>query len=71
MYIVDYNPCNPDPCTHGQCVASGGTYTCTCNSGYSGTTCDGKITKIKVYDINKLIKICELGTASMFTNQPP
>jgi hypothetical protein len=42
MYIVDNNPCNPDPCTHGQCVASGETYTCTCNSGYSGTICDGR-----------------------------
>ena len=42
MYSVDYNPCNPDPCNHGQCVASGGTYTCTCNSGYSGTICDGR-----------------------------
>ena len=48
MYILDYNPCDPDPCTYGQCVASGGTYTCTCNTGYTGTTCDGKITKIKV-----------------------
>ena len=71
MYIVDNNPCDPDPCTHGQCVASGRTYRCTCNTGYSGTTCNGKITKIKVYDKNKSIKNCELGKASMFTNQPP
>jgi hypothetical protein len=42
MYIVDYNPCDPDPCIHGQCVTSGETYTCTCNSGYSGTACDGR-----------------------------
>jgi uncharacterized membrane protein len=29
------------------------------------------INKIKVYDKNKLIKNCQLGKASMFTNQPP
>ena len=37
-------PCNPNPCVNGDCLANGGGYTCACNStGYTGDTCETDI----------------------------
>jgi hypothetical protein len=37
--FLDYDPCVPNPCTHGVCTSSSGSVQCSCHSGYSGTTC--------------------------------
>lgn len=35
------DPCNPNPCQNsGTCTASGSSYTCNCQPGWSGTNCD-------------------------------
>jgi hypothetical protein len=39
MCVLDYDPCVPNPCTHGTCTTSTGSVQCSCHSGYSGTTC--------------------------------
>jgi hypothetical protein len=39
MCVLDYDPCNPNPCTHGTCTTSSGSVQCSCHSGYSGATC--------------------------------
>ncbi|HSS78396.1 MAG TPA: calcium-binding EGF-like domain-containing protein, partial [Thermoanaerobaculia bacterium] len=37
------NSCDPNPCVHGTCQPSGSSYTCTCQSGWTGTNCDQDI----------------------------
>ena len=32
--------CSSNPCVHGQCQNSGTSYTCQCNSGFTGTNCN-------------------------------
>lgn len=46
------DPCDPNPCGHGQCQVSGTTYSCQCDAGFmfSGTHCDpGKICATSCY----------------------
>ena len=38
-FIQVQDPCSPNPCVHGQCSQSGSTFSCSCNSGYTGPTC--------------------------------
>ena len=41
---LDVNECSTNPChSNATCTNTGGSYTCACNSGYSGygTTCAG------------------------------
>jgi len=38
------NPCDSNPCEHGQCNDNGdGSYTCSCDPGWAGTNCDIEI----------------------------
>jgi hypothetical protein len=37
------NPCDPNPCEHGQCTPDGEVYTCACSPGYDGTNCDNNV----------------------------
>ena len=48
--IVDIDYCIPGPCVNGDCTDGLLTYTCTCDAGWTGTTCD--IGKIHVNIIN-------------------
>lgn len=32
--------CTPDPCVHGACADTVTGYTCTCSSGWTGSTCN-------------------------------
>ncbi|XP_014678750.1 PREDICTED: fibropellin-3-like, partial [Priapulus caudatus] len=34
------DPCDPDPCENGQCLAKGGAYTCQCDANYVGVNCN-------------------------------
>ena len=34
------NHCQDSPCKHGQCTNSLNGFTCACNRGYKGTTCN-------------------------------
>ncbi|XP_033347146.1 cubilin [Bombus vosnesenskii] len=38
--ISAHSPCASNPCVHGKCTIHGTTYTCICNAGYTGSTCD-------------------------------
>ncbi|XP_031570057.1 fibropellin-1-like isoform X2 [Actinia tenebrosa] len=39
------NPCEQNPCGHnGRCLASGDSYVCVCEPGFSGTTCEVHLT---------------------------
>ncbi|KAI8516421.1 hypothetical protein Bbelb_050020 [Branchiostoma belcheri] len=35
--VVDH--CQPDPCIYGTCISGPDNFTCTCNEGYAGETC--------------------------------
>jgi len=37
---VDVDDCASNPCVHGTCVDGVNSFTCNCDSGYSGTLCD-------------------------------
>ncbi|XP_078682392.1 polycystin-1-like protein 2 [Branchiostoma floridae x Branchiostoma belcheri] len=41
---VDY--CRPDPCVNGTCTSGADNYTCACDEGYEGETCEVPITGI-------------------------
>ena len=77
---TDMNPCEPNPCisienSTGICTATGDTtYSCTCETGYTGSTCntcaDGYFPSggscIKECDTNKCFKTHECsGTSSL------
>lgn len=50
MRFLDIDECTAgtDNCVNGDCVNSQGSYTCSCNPGWSGMLCDtGKITSFK------------------------
>lgn len=49
--IVDTDPCNPDPCSHGRCKRVGTGYRCKCFSGYSGSTCSGNTNWLLNFEI--------------------
>jgi hypothetical protein len=38
--VAGDDPCEPDPCLHGSCEADGASYTCTCETGYRGESCE-------------------------------
>ena len=40
--------CNPDPCQNGACSYDGEGFSCSCDSGFSGSTC-GKYTVFGLY----------------------
>ena len=41
IFISDIDECTSDnPCVHGECNNSQGSYSCVCGSGYNGTNCD-------------------------------
>ena len=40
LYITDVDDCVSDPCTHGVCSDAVNGYTCSCDAGYTGTSCD-------------------------------
>jgi uncharacterized membrane protein len=35
--------CEPNPCENGDCTTSGSSFTCDCDDGWEGVTCDGNI----------------------------
>ena len=40
-YVTAFNPCNPNPCSHGgTCAKTGQGYHCYCSSSYKGKTCN-------------------------------
>ena len=42
------DPCDPDPCVHGNCEADGESFTCNCDDGYEGELCDSGATIIAI-----------------------
>ncbi|CAD5116589.1 DgyrCDS5466 [Dimorphilus gyrociliatus] len=38
-------PCNPNPCSNGQCSVNGNTFRCTCFTGWTGDRCDQRINR--------------------------
>lgn len=45
---AQYN-CDPDPCTHGDCVDLGTTFECHCKDVWEGKLCENGALKIYVY----------------------
>lgn len=44
IYDISVTPCFGDPCLNrGTCRVSGSSYLCSCLPGYTGTSCEGKI----------------------------
>ena len=37
---LDFNECESNPCIHGTCEDTVGTYLCECESGYTGHNCE-------------------------------
>ena len=37
---LDFNECESNPCIHGTCEDSIGTYVCECEAGYTGHSCE-------------------------------
>ena len=37
---LDFNECESNPCIHGTCEDSIGTYLCECEAGYTGHSCE-------------------------------
>jgi hypothetical protein len=41
MYVSDINDCEPNPCQNsGMCTDGVDSYTCVCDAGYTGSTCE-------------------------------
>ena len=38
-FVPDINECLQSPCVHGQCSNTLGSYTCTCEPGWTGVNC--------------------------------
>lgn len=48
-FVPDINECLQSPCVHGQCSNTQGSYTCTCEPGWTGVNCQtGKGVKTTV-----------------------
>ena len=43
VFLVNINECASNPCMHGVCNDEANGFTCTCDAGYSGDTCNGEI----------------------------
>ena len=37
---LDFNECESNPCIHGTCEDTVGTYLCECEPGYTGHSCE-------------------------------
>lgn len=35
-----HTDCDPNPCVHGTCTSSPQGYSCSCDDGYTGSSCD-------------------------------
>ena len=40
ILYLDFNECESNPCIHGTCEDSIGTYLCACEPGYTGHSCE-------------------------------
>ena len=42
--LIDFDVCHENPCDNGGVCSNvnGGQFTCKCNDGYRGMTCEGK-----------------------------
>lgn len=38
--LTDVDDCRSSPCKHGNCTDNINGYNCTCDTGYTGTSCD-------------------------------
>ena len=44
MYLIFLGPCHNNPCQNGgTCTATGGQFSCECDTGFSGNTCENGI----------------------------
>lgn len=47
--ILDGNECSPNPCVRGTCTDLISSYRCNCPSGYSGTRCEERRGRLRIY----------------------
>ena len=40
LFLTDINECASDPCVHGACNDEVNGYSCECDDGYEGDTCN-------------------------------
>jgi hypothetical protein len=44
LFLEYIDPCSPNPCLNGgSCTRDGRHYTCSCQNGYTGLTCNGNV----------------------------
>ena len=54
IFIVDIKECDSSPCRHGgTCTDAMNRYTCKCNAGYTGTSCE--TSEIDLNELNKCV----------------
>ena len=56
-FFLEKDPCRPNPCGHGGfCTEIGGGFACNCTLGFKGSTCQGKIFQLILYQPNSFRK---------------
>lgn len=66
-FFEDIDECLSLPCTHGTCHNSIGSYSCTCDSGWTGFNCDTGIYRtLRVSKMSNILKLHGIQSINFF-----